>query len=198
MEIQMATHRTAKIHEVVGPSLPRLLNSYIPNPVPDKHLVVERSANSGVIRAWESKNLDNASRVITSNDDTDSRYQIFDLDVEGEKALLNPVLAVTDIIGEEVHSRLGESNTNEVTLDLIHSTFLSLALMLANPKAHIQLTLTDGPGGQVNLRFDVSHADMGALVGKQGRTARCLRGLLANVGRGLNRTINLDIREATT
>jgi len=65
---------------------------------------------------------------------------------------------------------------------------IQMALMPANPKAPIQLTLTDGPGGHVTSRFDVFTVTL----------APSLRRLLPIIWRLINRTITVDIREATT
>lgn len=195
MDTQMTAIRTAKIKDHVGHALPHLLNKYTPSAIPERYLILERSVSAGVVRAWECNNLDNAARLITGNDDQDFRFQVIDLDHEGENAVMMPVLAVTDIIGEGRHWRQGEANTGDVTLQQVHTTFLNLVVMMADPKAKLKLTLTEGDGNSVTVRLDVSKGDIGAIVGREGRTARLLRSLLYNIGGRMNKRFSLDIRE---
>jgi len=47
----------------------------------------------------------------------------------------------------------------------------------------------------VSLRISVDHADIGKVIGKQGRTARSLRILVTAMGMASKQRINLDIQE---
>jgi predicted RNA-binding protein YlqC (UPF0109 family) len=51
-------------------------------------------------------------------------------------------------------------------------------------------------GEQVTVfELRVAQGDLGKVIGKQGRTARCIRTLLGAVGTKLNRRFNLEILE---
>ena len=52
-------------------------------------------------------------------------------------------------------------------------------------------SITDG----VSLRVSVDPADIGKVIGKQGRTARSLRILVTAMGMASKQRISLDIRE---
>jgi predicted RNA-binding protein YlqC (UPF0109 family) len=51
--------------------------------------------------------------------------------------------------------------------------------------------ITDGS----SLRISVDHADIGKVIGKQGRTARSLRILVTAMGMASKQRISLDIQE---
>jgi uncharacterized protein len=59
-----------------------------------------------------------------------------------------------------------------------------------------QVTVTEVAGEQVTvLELRVAPADLGKVIGKQGRTARSIRTLLGACGVKLNRRFNLEILE---
>lgn len=79
---------------------------------------------------------------------------------------------------------------------------------MANLKAFVEeiaKALVDQPeevavreieGGQVTvLELKVAAADVGKVIGKQGRTARSMRTLLAAAGMKVDRRVNLEILE---
>jgi predicted RNA-binding protein YlqC (UPF0109 family) len=59
-----------------------------------------------------------------------------------------------------------------------------------------QVSVNEVQGEQVTvLELRVAPTDLGKVIGKQGRTARCIRTLLAAAGMKLNRRFTLEILE---
>lgn len=78
----------------------------------------------------------------------------------------------------------------------------------ANPRAlieHIAKALVDAPaevfldeyedGGEQVIELEVAEADLGKVIGRSGRVARALRGVLSAVGSKLDRRYALEIIE---
>jgi hypothetical protein len=59
-----------------------------------------------------------------------------------------------------------------------------------------EVVVNEIDGEQVTVfELRVAQGDLGKVIGKQGRTARCIRTLLGAVGTKLNRRFNLEILE---
>jgi predicted RNA-binding protein YlqC (UPF0109 family) len=63
--------------------------------------------------------------------------------------------------------------------------------LVDDPKAIAITTIQDG--GRTILRIQVAASDIGKLIGKQGRTARALRMILAAASMKQHRSFELDI-----
>ena len=65
--------------------------------------------------------------------------------------------------------------------------------LVDNPE---QVTVTEGEGEQTTvLELRVAPSDLGKVIGKQGRTARCIRTLLGAAGMKLKKRFVLEILE---
>jgi hypothetical protein len=65
---------------------------------------------------------------------------------------------------------------------------------LVDAPEHVRLEILRGPEG-ATMRLHVADADLGKLIGKQGRTARSLRTIFGAIGMKQKRRYTLDIVE---
>ncbi|WP_158789473.1 KH domain-containing protein [Granulicella sp. L46] len=77
--------------------------------------------------------------------------------------------------------------------DITDAVRASVKLMVDNPKdAIVECSPTEGGA---SLRITVARADLGKIIGQQGRTARSLRVLASAMGMAAKLRINLDIQD---
>jgi uncharacterized protein len=69
-----------------------------------------------------------------------------------------------------------------------------IAKALVDVPGEVQVNEVDGQQTTV-FELRVAQGDLGKVIGKQGRTARCIRTLLGAVGTKLNRRFSLEILE---
>lgn len=72
---------------------------------------------------------------------------------------------------------------------------LEIARALVDDTAAVQVEAADAEGATV-LRLRVAPSDIGKVIGKQGRTARCLRTILGAASMKHRHRFSLDIIEA--
>jgi len=70
----------------------------------------------------------------------------------------------------------------------------TIARALVDHPAHVHVTVVEGPQGAV-LELRVHPEDLGKVIGRQGRTAKAVRTLLAACSMKLRKRYTLEIRE---
>jgi predicted RNA-binding protein YlqC (UPF0109 family) len=81
----------------------------------------------------------------------------------------------------------------EDTKDIADAITTLIKLMVDHPDGVTVESLSVNDGS--SLRISVDPADIGKVIGKQGRTARSLRVLVSAMGMASKQRITLDIRE---
>lgn len=71
----------------------------------------------------------------------------------------------------------------------------SIARALVDHPEHVQVTVVEGQQGAAVLELRVHPEDLGKVIGRQGRTAKAIRTLLAASSMKLRKRYTLDIRE---
>jgi predicted RNA-binding protein YlqC (UPF0109 family) len=69
-----------------------------------------------------------------------------------------------------------------------------IARALVDKPEEVTVTAVD-EGGETVLELRVAQADMGRIIGRQGRTARSIRAIVAAAGEKLNQRFSLEILE---
>jgi len=70
----------------------------------------------------------------------------------------------------------------------------AMAKALVDDKGAVEVQADEGPAAH-SLRLKVATSDLGRIIGRQGRTARSLRVILAAAGLKHNQRYTLDIAE---
>ncbi|ADW70630.1 KH domain-containing protein [Granulicella tundricola] len=85
------------------------------------------------------------------------------------------------------------SHPQNATEEMLHFTRLLIVALVEDPQA-VEVSAISGTFS-TTLRVTVAAADLGKVIGKQGRTARSLRILIAAAGIRLQQRFELDIRK---
>ena len=78
----------------------------------------------------------------------------------------------------------------------LETLMLYVVMALVDDQAAIHVRALPGEGSAITIRVTVSPADLGKVIGKQGRTARSLRTILGAAGQKHKRIFVLDIQGA--
>jgi len=88
-----------------------------------------------------------------------------------------------------------EPNPKQNAVSDMQTLVLEIARALVDDTAAVQVEAADAEGATV-LRLRVAPSDIGKVIGKQGRTARCLRTILGAASMKHRHRFSLDIIEA--
>jgi predicted RNA-binding protein YlqC (UPF0109 family) len=88
-----------------------------------------------------------------------------------------------------------EPNSNHTAVSDMQTLVLEIARALVDEPEAVQVEASDAEGATV-LRLRVAPSDIGKVIGKQGRTARCLRTILGAASMKHRHRFSLDIVEA--
>ena len=88
-----------------------------------------------------------------------------------------------------------EPSTNPNAVSDMQTLMLEIARALVDEPEAVQVEASDAEGATV-LRLRVAPSDIGKVIGKQGRTARCLRTILGAASMKHRHRFSLDIIEA--
>ncbi|WP_317623981.1 KH domain-containing protein [Granulicella mallensis] len=88
-----------------------------------------------------------------------------------------------------------DPNPNNSAISNMQSLMLEIARALVDDPEAVHVDASDAEGSTV-LRLRVAPNDIGKVIGKQGRTARCLRTILGAASMKHRHRFSLDIIEA--
>ena len=88
-----------------------------------------------------------------------------------------------------------DPNPNNNAVSNMQTLMLEIARALVDDPAAVHVDASDADGATV-LRLRVAPNDIGKVIGKQGRTARCLRTILGAASMKHKHRFSLDIIEA--
>jgi len=88
-----------------------------------------------------------------------------------------------------------EPNSNHTAVSDMQTLVLEIARALVDEPTAVQVEASEAEGATV-LRLRVAPSDIGKVIGKQGRTARCLRTILGAASMKHRHRFSLDIVEA--
>jgi predicted RNA-binding protein YlqC (UPF0109 family) len=88
-----------------------------------------------------------------------------------------------------------DPNPDSTAVSDMQTLMLEIARALVDEPSAVQVDASDADGATV-LRLRVAPSDIGKVIGKQGRTARCLRTILGAASMKHRHRFSLDIIEA--